>query len=118
MLLSNLKLAKSAISDDECGIADIKDPETNNNEFVTDNEVPEAKPQKVDYQGRARPDQKSLLVIFDATGSMGPNLAQVKASARDIVVALAEHAENPIYNYILSVYRDPPTNPGEFCASF
>lgn len=62
---------------------------------------------KKDYVGRPRPDQKSLLIVFDATGSMATDLAQLRKGAQEIVNKLAAQAENPIYNYILSVFRDP-----------
>lgn len=110
LAILHAKVVKSDFSDDECALHDL---ESIASEIPDDNALPEPKSPKIDYQGRERPDQKSLLIIFDATGSMSTNLAQVKASAQEIVVALAEHAENPIYNYVLSAYRDNGTKPSK-----
>lgn len=104
------KVVKSDVSDDECALHEL---ESSASEISENNAAPEPEPPKIDYQGRPRPDQKSLLIIFDATGSMSKDLAQVKASAQDIVVALAEHAENPIYNYVLSAFRDEGSKPSK-----
>lgn len=57
-----------------------------------------------------RSDQASLLIVFDGTGSMHADLNQLRGAALKIVNDLAEKESNPIYNYILSVFRDP----GEF----
>ena len=55
----------------------------------------------------ARADQRSLLIIFDATKSMGPDLAQLSSAAREIVNDFFKRTDNPIFNYILVVFRDP-----------
>lgn len=60
-----------------------------------------------DYKDRARPDQKSLLIVFDATGSMHDDLEQLRAGAKEIINELSARQDNPIYNYVLVVYRDP-----------
>jgi hypothetical protein len=57
-----------------------------------------------------RHDQKSLLIIFDATASMGDDLAQLRAAALDIINDFSSRADNPIYNYVLVVFRDPGKN--------
>ncbi|XP_070504621.1 hemicentin-2-like [Chironomus tepperi] len=54
-----------------------------------------------------RPDQKSLVMAFDTTGSMGSELEQVKSSAQEIVQEMAAKAESPIYNYILVAFNNP-----------
>jgi len=59
------------------------------------------------FKDRARSNQKSLLIIFDSTGSMGTDLAQLKAAARSIVTELSKHEHKPIYNYILVEFNDP-----------
>lgn len=51
--------------------------------------------------------QKDLLIVFDATGSMGPDLAQLRSAAIEIVNELSGKAEDPINNFVLSVFRDP-----------
>lgn len=109
LVLCLAQLGKSDISNDECGILSKQDLEKIANEISEDNAVPEPKAPKIDYEGRPRPDQKSLLIIFDATGSMATDLVQMKASAQEIIVELSEHEENPIYNFVLSVFRDPGT---------
>lgn len=60
-----------------------------------------------DYTDRARPDQRSLLIVFDATGSMHDDLEQLRAGAQEIVTELSAREDNPIFNYVLVVYRDP-----------
>lgn len=60
-----------------------------------------------DYRDRPRPDQRSLLIVFDATGSMHDDLEQLRAGAQEIVNELSAREDNPIYNYVLVVYRDP-----------
>lgn len=52
-------------------------------------------------------DQKDLLIVFDSTGSMGTDLAQLRAAAIEIIDKLSEKAEDPINNFILSVFNDP-----------
>lgn len=48
-----------------------------------------------------------MLIVFDATGSMGPDLAQLRSAAIEIVNELSGKAEDPINNFVLSVFRDP-----------
>ncbi|CAO1415300.1 unnamed protein product [Diamesa serratosioi] len=59
----------------------------------------------------ARPDQRSLLIIFDGTGSMGADLAQLKSAAQEIINEFSQRIDNPIFNYILVVFRDPDIEP-------
>lgn len=51
--------------------------------------------------------QKDLLIVFDATGSMGTDLAQLRSAAIEIVNELSRKEEDPINNFVLSVFRDP-----------
>lgn len=51
--------------------------------------------------------QKSLLIVFDGTGSMGNNLAQLKPIAKEIVNDYSARDDKPIYDYILTVFNDP-----------
>lgn len=60
-----------------------------------------------DFKDRPRSDQRSLLIVFDATGSMHDDLEQLRAGAQEIVTELSARDDNPIYNYVLVVYRDP-----------
>lgn len=104
-LIFVFKSAYSDVSDDECGIVKEVEEEISSKVNVSAS-VRVTKPKK-DYKGRARPDQKSLLIVFDATGSMSSDLAQLRSGAEEIVNKLASQEESPIYNYILSVFRDP-----------
>ncbi|CAO1403099.1 unnamed protein product [Diamesa serratosioi] len=65
--------------------------------------------------------QKSLIIIFDGTQSMEPDLVQLRHAIKKIVKEFSNFVENPIYNYILVVFRDPDyeqpistKNPQEF----
>ena len=55
----------------------------------------------------ARVDQKSFLIIFDGTRSMGTDLAQLKSAAEEIINDFSKRENNQIFNYILVVFRDP-----------
>lgn len=60
-----------------------------------------------EWSDRARPDQKSLLIVFDTTGSMSTDLDQLKNGAKDIVRAFSAKTNDPIFNYVLSLFNDP-----------
>lgn len=62
---------------------------------------------KRDASDEPRDDQKSLLIIFDSTGSMVPHIVQMRIAAKQIVNFFADRDDKPIYNYILSVFNDP-----------
>ena len=62
---------------------------------------------KNDFKDRPRPDQRSLLIVFDATGSMHDDLAGLRGAVQEIVKEFSARQDNPIYNYVLVVYRDP-----------
>ncbi|CRK98213.1 CLUMA_CG011576, isoform A [Clunio marinus] len=66
---------------------------------------------RIEYKNRPRSDQKSLVIVFDATGSMHDDLEQLRAGAKQIVTELSARDDNPIFNYILVVYRDPTVEP-------
>lgn len=51
--------------------------------------------------------QRSLIIVFDATGSMSDDLAQVRPATNDIIKTYSDHPDKPIKNYILSVFHDP-----------
>lgn len=55
----------------------------------------------------ARVDQRSLLIIFDGTSSMGGDLVQLRSAAQEIINEFSNRKDNPIFNYILVVFRDP-----------
>ena len=54
-----------------------------------------------------KPEQKSLVLVFDTTGSMHDDLVQLRQSAIEITEKLTSEKENPIYNYIFSPFNDP-----------
>jgi hypothetical protein len=56
---------------------------------------------------RPRSDQKSLLIVFDATGSMHDDLEQLRDGAQEIINELSERGDYTIFNYVLTVFRDP-----------
>lgn len=60
-----------------------------------------------DWNDRPAPDQKSLVIVFDTTGSMSNDLAQLRGGAEDIVNTFSMKDNNPIYNYVLSLFNDP-----------
>lgn len=51
--------------------------------------------------------QRSLLIIFDGTGSMFDDLEQLKQGAKQIIAELATYQDSPIFNYVLVIFRDP-----------
>lgn len=59
------------------------------------------------HKDRPRADQKSLLIIFDGTGSMYDDLQQLRMGAQEIINDLSSRNDSPIFNYVLVVYRDP-----------
>jgi len=61
-----------------------------------------------------RPEQKSLALVFDTTGSMHRDLVQLRQSAMEITEKLTLEKENPIYNYIFSPFNDPGSLPSYF----
>lgn len=77
------------------------------NESKSVNKRQAAHVDKNDFKDRPRPDQRSLLIVFDATGSMHDDLEQLRSGAQEIVNELSARVDNPIYNYVLVVYRDP-----------
>lgn len=52
-------------------------------------------------------DDKSLVIVFDATASMGDDLVQLRSSAIEIINDLSSQEKNEIINFILIVFRDP-----------
>lgn len=52
-----------------------------------------------------RHNQPSLLIVFDDTGSMSKDLVQLRQGAKELTQELSRRTENPIYNYVLSVFN-------------
>uniref|UniRef100_A0A182K8B5 Cell adhesion molecule n=1 Tax=Anopheles christyi TaxID=43041 RepID=A0A182K8B5_9DIPT len=55
--------------------------------------------------------QRSLVIVFDATGSMLDDLQQLRDAARLIIAEITQRDSNPIYNYVFVPYRDPHVGP-------
>lgn len=53
-----------------------------------------------------RPDQRSLVLIFDATESMSTDLPHIQQGVKKITNKLSNLDENPIYNYIFVPYHE------------
>jgi hypothetical protein len=51
--------------------------------------------------------QRSLLLIFDGTGSMFKELEKLRRAAKEIIAELSSFQDNPIFNYVLVIFRDP-----------
>lgn len=56
---------------------------------------------------RPRPDQKSLMIVFDTTGSMGDDLVYMREGARTVVNSFSSREDNSIFNYVLSLFNNP-----------
>lgn len=83
-------------SDDECKISQSK--------IVS----PDSKtPTRNESSSETEVVQKSLLIVFDGTGSMGDDLAVMIPAAKEIIKTFHERPEKPIKNYVLIVFQDP-----------
>ncbi|CAO1391663.1 unnamed protein product [Diamesa hyperborea] len=60
-----------------------------------------------DRKSGPKPDQKSLVIVFDGTNSMKQDLKQLLDAVGKILNDLSKLKINPIFNYILAVFRDP-----------
>jgi hypothetical protein len=102
ILCLNFKFVHSDISDDECGIIKEGVAMTHALIITTENSLkPKLKNKtKINFK-------RSLLIIFDSTGSMNDDLVQLRSAAKEIVANFSAIEENPITNYVLSVFNDP-----------
>uniref|UniRef100_A0A1Q3FR61 Putative axon guidance receptor dscam n=1 Tax=Culex tarsalis TaxID=7177 RepID=A0A1Q3FR61_CULTA len=55
--------------------------------------------------------QRSLVIVFDATGSMLDDLHQLREGAKLIIDEITQLKNNPIYNYVFVPFRDPQVGP-------
>uniref|UniRef100_A0A182ND64 Ig-like domain-containing protein n=1 Tax=Anopheles dirus TaxID=7168 RepID=A0A182ND64_9DIPT len=55
--------------------------------------------------------QRSLVIVFDATGSMQGELNQLRDAVRLIIADMTQRASNPIYDYVFVPFRDPHVGP-------
>ncbi|XP_055635973.1 hemicentin-1-like isoform X2 [Toxorhynchites rutilus septentrionalis] len=62
------------------------------------------------YQGPSE-GQRSLVIVFDATGSMLDDLNQLRDGAKLIIDEITLLQNNPIYNYVFVPFRDPQVGP-------
>lgn len=95
-----LQLKREVVSDrsDEiCKIIESKRIEPSNDSL----------PSEPDNFFRDRIVQKSLLIVFDGTSSMGDDLAQMVPAAKEIIETFHERKEKPIKNFVLTVFKDP-----------
>lgn len=53
-----------------------------------------------------RPDERSLVLVFDATESMSNALQQLRQGAEKMFNKLSELKDNPIYSYIFVPFRE------------
>lgn len=51
--------------------------------------------------------QKSLLIVFDGTESMGDDLKQMVPAAKQIIERFNDRKKKPIRNFVLTVFQDP-----------
>lgn len=98
-LIILIKIINCDRSDDECGII-LQNAEPAN---ATDDEIYHA------FE-KLKP-KKSLVIVFDTTGSMGDDLKNLQSAAVDITELLKKHPDNPVGNYILSKFDDPLVAP-------
>jgi hypothetical protein len=97
ILICVIKIIYCDKSDDECGII-LKNAEPAN---ATNDDISLA-------LERLKPvPKKSLVIVFDTTGSMEDDLKDLRSAAVDITELLRKHPDNPIGNYILSKFNDP-----------
>lgn len=105
ILLNNIRIALSDISDDECGIFHEFESNKLSTLNSTDNAAESLNRSKNELYRRAVP-KKSLIIIFDGTGSMGDDLIGLGGAAKEIVNFLSKKEENVIEDYIFAVFRN------------
>lgn len=89
-------------SDEECALILGDGPEEK------DETKSAVNPDQIEIDPEIRPKpKKSLSIIFDDTGSMNKSLENLRNAAIKITNKFNSYAENPIENYILSVFNDP-----------
>jgi hypothetical protein len=54
----------------------------------------------------ATEQQRSLVFVCDATGSMSDDLKAVHEGSKEILNSFASRQDQPFGNYVLSVFRD------------
>lgn len=97
---------KSDISDDECGVWEDEETTTiANSPDKPANISSTAKLSKRDEYFAKR--KKSLVIVFDGTGSMHDDLVQMRDAAKEIVNSLLAKEDKPIKNFVLVVFKDP-----------
>lgn len=55
-------------------------------------------------------EKRSLVIVFDTTGSMHRDLQQVKNAVIQIVREFSLSGKDAIHNYVLSPFNDPSEN--------
>lgn len=105
-----VKTISGDISDDECGVLVPKTTEapfkaTTIAPSIATIIAPSITPES-SFPTR-KTAQKSLLIVFDGTGSMSDDLAAMVPAAKEIIKTFSSRKENPIKNYVLVVFQDP-----------
>jgi hypothetical protein len=95
VFIVHLKVINGDISDDECGVYETKAIKQPSEPFTDQT-----------FQ-RRKVVQKSLLIVFDGTGSMSNDLQEMREAAKEIVGTYSGGKDNPIKNYVLTVFQDP-----------
>ncbi|XP_034234598.1 hemicentin-1-like isoform X2 [Thrips palmi] len=60
---------------------------------------------------RRQPDAVSLAFVFDSTGSMSGELAELKKGAEDILNATLSRPDKPIHDFVFVPFNDPGIGP-------
>jgi hypothetical protein len=89
LIISEAKVVNSVTSDDDCEAFEID--------------------QTLATNISSYKQQKSLLIVFDGTSSMNDDLVQMREAVKKIVNKFSEKKNNPIKNYVLTVFKDPST---------
>lgn len=88
-------------------IQEICDPRISDaDKTMYDGDSPYLQTNKNRSKRHAMPKQKSLIIVFDGTGSMSGDLKQLQQATAEIITYFASQKSNPIYNYVLVVFKD------------
>lgn len=104
ILMDSIQIALCDISDTECGVLN----EIESNKLLAQNSTdntPESPNRSQNELFRRPAAKKSLMIIFDGTGSMGDDLVGLGGAANEIVQFLSKKEDQAIENYIFAVFR-------------
>ncbi|CAH1403032.1 unnamed protein product [Nezara viridula] len=86
------------------------------NQIQTKNRYKRSVTNKCNFDGVYEDEGSSLAFVFDNTGSMSPELEQMRETAKTITKELTEKKRNLIKDYILVTFNDPEVA-APFCTS-